>query len=339
MKKIPKFKRLRYIIYVFIFLWFLIFYLLLVKPILFWVEDKSLAYEVDQDRLKDHVSYMVSFERQRAYKNLESLDKVWTYIYDQFEKSWCDKVYTQPFIVRNTEYKNIICYFDWQTEEKVVVWAHYDSYWEYSWEDRTQVFWTYQWADDNASWVAWVLELSRLIWLDKTKLKNNLELVAYTLEEPPFFDSIEMWSYVHAKSLFDNWEDLKYMISLEMIWYFSEKEIQEYPVRFLSRFYPKKWNFIAIIWEVFDSWIKDIKEDMLSYSDIETKSLSAPKFIQWVDFSDHRNYWEFWYKAYMITDTSFFRNKNYHTAGDTIDTLDFSKMKEVVSWVYGVLID
>jgi len=41
----------------------------------------------------------------------------------------------------------------------------------------------------------------------------------------------------------------------------------------------------------------------------------------------------------MITDTAFFRNKNYHTSGDTIDTLDFEKMKEVVKWVCWILID
>jgi len=44
-------------------------------------------------------------------------------------------------------------------------------------------------------------------------------------------------------------------------------------------------------------------------------------------------------ERYMITDTSFFRNKNYHTAWDTIDILDFTKMKEVVKWVYWIIID
>jgi hypothetical protein len=32
------------------------------------------------------------------------------------------------------------------------------------------------------------------------------------------------------------------------------------------------------------------------------------------------------YKALMITDTAFFRNPNYHTTRDTIDTLNFDKM-------------
>ncbi|NCO31497.1 aminopeptidase [bacterium] len=36
----------------------------------------------------------------------------------------------------------------------------------------------------------------------------------------------------------------------------------------------------------------------------------------------------------MITDTSFLRNKNYHNDFDTIDTLNFDKMTEVVKAIY-----
>jgi hypothetical protein len=40
----------------------------------------------------------------------------------------------------------------------------------------------------------------------------------------------------------------------------------------------------------------------------------------------------------MINDTSFLRNPNYHQTSDTIDTLDFDKMTEVVRGVYAALI-
>ena len=32
----------------------------------------------------------------------------------------------------------------------------------------------------------------------------------------------------------------------------------------------------------------------------------------------------------MVTDTAFFRNPNYHLASDTIDTLDFTFMAQLV---------
>jgi hypothetical protein len=50
--------------------------------------------------------------------------------------------------------------------------------------------------------------------------------------------------------------------------------------------------------------------------------------------SDHRNYWKYNYPAVMINDTSFLRNPHYHKKTDTIDTLDFKKMAEVVKGVY-----
>ena len=36
----------------------------------------------------------------------------------------------------------------------------------------------------------------------------------------------------------------------------------------------------------------------------------------------------------MITDTSFFRNRNYHEAGDTPETLDYARMAKVVRAVH-----
>jgi hypothetical protein len=54
--------------------------------------------------------------------------------------------------------------------------------------------------------------------------------------------------------------------------------------------------------------------------------------------SDHLNYWKFGYPAVMINDTAFIRNPNYHQLSDTIDTLDFEKMAEVVNSTYNATI-
>lgn len=327
------FKAIRYTLYVSCFLWFLWFYILLANPILFGVKKEILLHSSDPSLLEKHISYLTQLEEQRTYKNIKSLDSVADYIYSAFEASWCDIVTFQWFTIQENEYKNVICKFTGNSREKIVIWAHYDVDAEHT-HDKYEDTSLYKWADDNASWVAGILELSRLIWKDTENLKNDIEIVAYTLEEPPFFATAQMWSYVHAESLFESHANLKYMISLEMIWYFSDEDIQKYPINFLSWFYPKQGNYIAVIWELFDFNIKNVKKNMRIFSDIETHSLSAPRFITGVDFSDHRNYWKFWYRAYMITDTSFYRNENYHTINDTIDTLDFEKMKEVVNGVY-----
>ena len=53
--------------------------------------------------------------------------------------------------------------------------------------------------------------------------------------------------------------------------------------------------------------------------------------------SDQRNYWKFGYQALMINDTSFVRNPHYHMYSDTIDTLDFLKMTEVITGAYNAI--
>lgn len=40
----------------------------------------------------------------------------------------------------------------------------------------------------------------------------------------------------------------------------------------------------------------------------------------------------------MITDTSFFRNKNYHETTDTVETLDLPRMTKVIDGIFLSLI-
>ena len=60
-------------------------------------------------------------------------------------------------------------------------------------------------------------------------------MVGYTLEEPPFFRTENMGSYIHAKSLFDAQAEVYGMLSLEMIGYFDDsKKSQNFPIKILS---------------------------------------------------------------------------------------------------------
>jgi hypothetical protein len=47
--------------------------------------------------------------------------------------------------------------------------------------------------------------------------------------------------------------------------------------------------------------------------------------------SDHASFWDAGLPARMVTDTAFFRNPNYHLPSDTMDTLDFTFMAELVN--------
>jgi hypothetical protein len=71
---------------------------------------------------------------------------------------------------------------------------------------------------------------------------------------------------------------------------------------------------------------------------IKAKKFAAPRSLPGIDFSDHLNYWDLGIDALMITDTSFYRNKNYHKETDTMETLDIDRMAKVIQATYQVLI-
>jgi Zn-dependent M28 family amino/carboxypeptidase len=301
-------------------------FVLITNPIIF--QNKTGLYiGVEKDILLRHVEFLTSITPPRNYQNIDSLNIAAKYIEDEFKKFECE-LSIQEYEVDGNNFKNIICSFESKKNSKVVIGAHYD------------VQGNQQGADDNASGVAGLLELGRLLSTNKNNLDIRVDLVAYTLEEPPFFKTENMGSAVHAKSIYNKGENVDMMISLEMIGYFSEKKnSQSYPSPILNLFYPSEGNFIAIVGKMGQGGvIKKIKKSMKSVMNLDVRSINAPAFIPGIDFSDHLNYWKYGYNAVMITDTSFYRNKNYHQLTDMIETLDFDKMAEVVGGIYNIII-
>jgi hypothetical protein len=100
---------------------------------------------------------------------------------------------------------------------------------------------------------------------------------------------------------------------------------------FMRWFYPTRANFIAVVSNL-RNWrlVRQVQRDMQMGTSMEVCKLSAPRIVPGVGLSDHSSYWKFGFPAVMITDTAFYRNPNYHQSSDTIETLDFEKMSEVV---------
>jgi Zn-dependent M28 family amino/carboxypeptidase len=293
----------------------------------FTMDDKP-EIPVDKERLYLIVKELTGINPPRNFENISSLNQSANYVLDQFKKLEC-KVDIQNYQVSDNEYKNIICSFGPKNEERIVVGAHYD------------VLGYQPGADDNASGIAGLLEIARLIHARKPKLKNRVDLIAYSLEEPPFFRTDYMGSAVHAKSLADSKVKVKIMIGLEMIGFFSEEpNSQRYPVFFLKWFYPNKANFIAVVGNLKQrKLVNHMKKYMIQGSNMDVCSINAPSFLPGIDFSDHLNYWKYDYPAVMITDTAFYRNPNYHQITDTIETIDFDKMAEVIKGIYWAIVN
>ena len=172
------------------------------------------------------------------------------------------------------------------------------------------------------------------------KLSYKIELVAYTLEEPPYFETENMGSFIHAKSLKDNNVDVFGMVSLEMIGYFKDdKKSQDYPVGFLSLIYGNRGNYITLVNKFGKGkFARQFSNRYKRSKTVRTKKFTAPKSMEGIDYSDHRNYWKFGYSALMLTDTSFFRNPNYHLKTDTMGTLDISRMSKAIDGVFQALV-
>ncbi|OHD12144.1 MAG: hypothetical protein A2086_10810 [Spirochaetes bacterium GWD1_27_9] len=274
---------------------------------------------VDKSKLEEHVKALVDTKKTRNCLNIDILNNCATYIQEQFLAIGL-KPNEQLFTVNDIEYKNIECRLGSNIKGKIVIGAHYDVY-------KNTVG-----ADDNASGVSSLIELSRLLKKYENQLKYELILVAYSLEEPPYFNTEKMGSYFHAKSLIDNNEKINLMICLEMLGYYSEeKDSQDYPLDIMKLIYPQKGNFIAAVGKLntFDKLL-NIKKAINQNSNIKCEILPAPDFIDAIDYSDHINYQKFHIKSIMITDTALYRNPNYHELTDKINTLNFDKMSEVV---------
>ena len=287
----------------------------------------SYAMEINKDNLYTTVKTLSKVTPARNYSNPESLNKTAHYIKSKFEE-YGYSPREQIYKVEGNEYKNIIVTAGPEDAPTLVVGAHYD------------VCGDQPGADDNASGIAGLLELARLIQTNKPELRYRIEMVAYTLEEPPFFRSKLMGSYVHAKSLYDSKTPVVGMIGLEMIGYFTDKDkSQNYPLSLMKLFYPSKGDFIALVGRYADgSLLKHLKNNMKQTA-VKVSTLKAPSFVAGIDFSDHLNYWNFGYSAVMVTDTAFYRNANYHQISDTIEKLDFDKMKEVVKGLYLAIVN
>lgn len=282
--------------------------------------------KIDVKELRATVRYLSEIQPSRNHRNIASMDKAAGFIKQKLE-SFGIKTEEQTFLVAGKTYRNIIGVVGADKKSRIVVGAHYDVC-----ENQPG-------ADDNASAVAGLLEVARFAKEHEADLANRIDFVAYALEEPPYFATENMGSYVHAKSLFDAKADVKAMICLEMIGFFTDKvNSQEYPVGIMKWFYPSKGNFIAVVGN-FDSsgLVKQVAANLKATS-LPVSTLKAPSGVHGVNFSDHRNYWEFGYPAVMITDTAFYRNPNYHKKTDTIETLDFERMKEVVKGVCWALL-
>lgn len=280
----------------------------------------STSQQADRNNLSVYLSQIIRPMQYRNHQNIAELNSVSAWLKNQMQKFGIPCEY-QSYSVKGQNYRNVVCKLNVGASNVAIVGAHYDVH-----ADTDG-------ADDNASGVAGVLETARILAAEKGNLSQNVEFVFYTLEEPPYFRTEQMGSAVHAKSVLSQKHKISGVFILEMIGYFNPKHIQEYPAG-LKWFYPAHGNFIGAVSDLNSRQLGDAYcQAMQSMQRLACQKLIAPSFVTGVDFSDHLNYWNHDIPAIMITDTAFFRNKNYHTKQDTVETLNLNKMKDVIDGI------
>lgn len=307
-----------------IFLFFAWFWL--TQPLL--VVPRRGAHDIAADpaRLERDVRKLVSAFFPRDFSHPDNLAKAAAYLRAEFEETGAE-LRDETFQAEGERYRNVVAAFGPRSRELVVVGAHYDTHGELPG------------ADDNASGVAGLLELARL--LGRREIAGRVELAAYSLEELPFFGTREMGSAVHARSLRDSGARLRAMLCLEMIGCFSsEPNSQKFPFSLLGLVYPNRGDFIAVAGRLKEGiLVRRVKRSMRSSPDLRVYSINAPRSLPGIDLSDNASYWNVGYPAVMITDTAFYRNERYHTAEDTPETLDYERMAKVVDGLLQTVLD
>ncbi len=277
--------------------------------------DTPEVEEAAPDPLEETVRWIVA-QGPRGHTQVETLDRIADHLTEQLTVAGARPT-QQTWYAGGAQYRNIRVLFGPDEGPRVVVGAHYDA------------FKGHPGADDNASGVAVWLDLARR--LAASPPAGPVELVAYSLEEPPHFRTEQMGSAVHARSLAEAGVEVKAMLALDCVGFFTDEPgSQTFPVEMMRFLYSTTGNTIAIVGRTDQGeLLRQVKAAFLGGTPLPAEAIAAPEGVAGIDFSDHLNYWKHGWPAVLVTDTAFYRNPRYHTAEDTPDTLDYRRMGEV----------
>lgn len=211
-----------------------------------------------------------------------------------------------------------------QPDKIIIVGAHYDSV-----QGSPG-------ANDNGSGIAGILSLARAFSTKSTS--RTIRFVAFVNEEPPFFWSKKMGSYVYARRCKERKENIIAMLSLEMIGYYSDEEKSQRYFPPLGFFYPSKGNFIAFASNLASrKLLREVIVSFRRHTQFPSEGGAFPGFFPGIFWSDHWAFWKMGYRALMVTDTAFLRYPYYHSAQDTLDKINFESMSRVVAGLEKVI--
>ena len=282
-----------------------------------------------QDRLCEHVMVLAGLIGPRYPGKPSTMQAAAAYIERQFVAIG-DVVTRQTYSAGDADVSNLIVERPGsdRTDQIVVVGAHYDTV------SSTPG------ADDNASAVAMLVEVARL--LANSRPRRTIRFVGFACEEPPYFCTGDMGSQHYARSCRARNDAIIAMLCLEMVGYYStEPGSQQLPHEIpavLRRAFPSRGDFLAAIGNLRSlKLVMQFRRGFKRTSRLPLYSIALPERINAIRLSDNSSFWDQGYPALMITDTSFCRNPHYHQSTDTPDTLDHARLTQATLGVAGAV--
>ncbi|MDC4223581.1 MAG: M20/M25/M40 family metallo-hydrolase [Candidatus Manganitrophus sp.] len=274
--------------------------------------------ETSRARVQSHIQALAGEIGERNLLSPARLDAAADYIESAFRQIGYEAV-PQKYLHNGQWFRNLAVTVPGESraEEIILLGAHYDT------------VMNSPGADDNATGVATVLELARL--LKAERFGRTIRFLAFTNEEGPSFLTGQMGSRVYAREARRRGEKIVAMISIESIGYYSsEKGSQRYPFP-LNLFYPGRGDFIAFVGNIRHREL--VRQSIAAFrrrTPFPSEGVAAPSSIPGVAWSDHDSFWREGYAAMMVTDTVPFRNPHYHRPTDRPETVDSIRVARVV---------
>ena len=280
---------------------------------------------VSTDRLRHHVEVLAGEIGERNVWRPQALARAADYIRDVWNRQGY-RVHIQEYDVQGVTSANLEIAIPGGdlASQILLLGAHYDSV-----QGSPG-------ANDNGTGVAALLELSRC--LADRRPRRTIRFVAFTNEEPPLFWTRDMGSEVYVRAARERGDDIRAMISLETLGYYSDAPgSQRYPL-FLGWFYPDRADFIGFVSNVSSrALLGQTVAAFRAASDFPEEHIAAPAWVPGVGWSDQLSFWLAGYRAVMVTDTALYRYPWYHTAQDTPDKLDYTRLTRITHGLCGAI--
>jgi len=183
-------------------------------------------------------------------------------------------------------------------------------------------------ADDNNSAIAVCLETARVL---TSYSDASFRVAIFNREEDGLLGSYDYVSWLTK----ENRMDLAEVHNFEMVGYYSSEMGSQKKPKGVPLSLPDRGDFIGILSNSKSNRIAKQLQGAAEEVGSTTPLVSFRTYLgvekAFIDFlrSDHAPFWKVGIPAVMWTDTSEFRNPNYHASTDTPDTLDYRAMADV----------